>query len=1094
MKKSLSTLLVVCFCFNLAFSQEKLSELRRKVWAKSNSQGITFIENKNQWEKSVAFRADIPSGFLFAYNNALQFSFYDSKALEYQRHKPAYKDNPEYAIYEKQEGIKAHSFVVDFVGANPVQVQPLGKAKPTLYHYYIGEKSKWAENVRGYEGILYKNLYTGIDYTIFQGETNLKYEFYVKAGANPQLIQMSYKYADDVKLLPDGTLLIQTSVGDIYEKKPVSYQMIRGKKVEIPTEFRLQGNIVSFHFPKGYNKNYDLIIDPELVFSTYSGGVSDNWGNTAAFDDAGNLYSGATLFGLSFPNFTGATTIGTTGSGGAITDVGIFKYNPTGTTLQQLTFIGGSDSEVPHSLVVDSQNNLWILGTTSSTNFPATFGSFAGGSSITPILGINYNNGSDIFVVKLNPTGTLNASRLIGGSGNDGIKLSGGVTINNYGDEFRGDIYADANDNIYIASTTRSANITGITGSLSGVADGLIIKMNNSLGILWGRYIGGSGIDYALSVKTNQAGEVYVGGGTNSTNLPNTTGALNPSALGNDDGFIMRLDASGNIIRTTYLGTSAADVSFFIDLDSDEEVYAFGQTFGNYPVSPGVYNNPNSGQFIHKISPDLSTSRWSTRIGAGDGNPDISPTAFLVVTENNCNNIYIAGWGGSSLNGTGSGVTGMPTTEDAYRRTTINGRDFYIAVYKRNMERLLYATYFGENASNEVGDHVDGGTSRFSKSGIIYHSTCASCGGTNGFPTTPGAWSSTNNSSNCNNAVFKFRLNVTADFQMVNPRNSQIISSGSETCEQRVNFVFNAVDADEFLWEILDANFNVIFSQNTDRNFSYTFTAPGDYKIRLTVTNCNQTSQAIKDLKVIFPNFTFPPDTVRLCRGESVQLQASGATFYQWRPTTALSNPNIANPIASPTQSITYTLTMRNGICERVKNVRVEVIPATPADFNFTLLKECNTPYRIRLRLADNVDTTKFKKFRWDMGDGTILEGTKPDEYTYAEMNKTYTITLLAENPNGCISRATKQVTIPKPPISPPNVITPNGDGINDTFEIAEKNCKVQIWNRWGKVVFKSDNYQNDWGNDKNIPAGVYYYYLESPTGASCNGWVQVLK
>lgn len=1066
------------------------------LWRETYSQGITFIENKNQWERGVAFRADLPSGYLYAYNNALQFYFYDGKAVDYYRHKAAYQNNPEYTIYEKQQGIKAHSFVVDFVGCNPVQVQPAGKPKPTIYHYYIGDKSRWAENVRGYEGILYKNLYTGIDYAVFQGEKHLKYEFYVRAGANPAHIQMKYSYADNLELLPDGTLLIRTSVGDIYEKKPVSYQIIKGKKVEIPTEFRLKDNVLTFHFPKGYNKRYELIIDPELVFSTYSGGVSDNWGNTATFDNAGNLYSGATLFGLNFPNFTGAITVGPTGNGGTITDVGIFKYNSTGTTLLQLIYIGGSASEVPHSLVVDSQNNLWILGTTSSTDFPATIGTYAGGTNLTPIAGISYANGSDIFVVKLNPSGTLNAARLIGGTGNDGIKLSTGTTIHNYGDEFRGDIHADANDNIYIASTTRSTTITnavGITGSLSGASDGLVIKMDNNLGIIWGRYIGGSGIDYALSIKTNQAGEVYVAGGTNSTNLPNTSGALNPSAFGNDDGFVMRLDPAGNIIRTTYIGTSAADVAFFLDLDSDEEVHLFGQTYGNYPVSAGVYNNPNSGQFIHKISPDLATSRWSTRIGRGDGNPDISPTAFLVVTENNCDNIYIAGWGGD-LNFPGSTVQNMPVTPDAYRSTTVNGRDFYIAVYKKNMQKLLYATYFGENLPNEVGDHVDGGTCRFSKDGTIYHAVCASCGGTNGFPTTPGAWSASNNSTNCNNAAFKIRLNVTADFQMVNPRNSQIITSGSQTCEQRVQFNFNAIDADDFLWEILDANFNVIYSQNTNPNFAYTFTTPGDYKIRLTVTNCTQTSQAIKDLKVIFPNFTYPPDTVRLCRGESVQLQASGATFYQWRPTTGLSNPNIANPIASPTQSTTYVLTMRDGICERVKSVRVEVIPATPADFNYTLLKDCNTPYRVRLRLANNVDTTKFKKIRWDMGDGTILEGATPPDYTYAQNNRTYTIKLMAENPNGCITGESKDIVIPAPPIFPPNVITPNGDGLNDTFEIAEKNAKVQVWNRWGKLIFKSDNYQNNWGNDKSIVSGMYYYAIETPSGVRCSGWVQVIK
>ena len=1051
------------------------------------SKSFAFVENKNQWAKDIAFRSDLPSGFLQVSNNALQYTFYDGKAVAYQKHREFYKNIPEYSHYEKQEGIKAHSFVVEFVGANPIRVQAK-KQVPTNYNYYIGEKNKWANNVAAFEEILYPNIYQGISYHLFPKGNSLKYEINVAAGANHKLIRLQYNYADKLEILPDGSLLIATQVGNIYEKKPVSYQYIKGKKVVIPTEFVLENNILSFRFPKGYNKNYELIIDPELVFSTYSGGSSDNWGNTATFDEDGNLYSGATLFGLSFPNFTGATTIGTTGG---VTDVGIFKYNATGTSLLQLTFIGGSGSEIPHSLVVDSQNNLFVLGTTSSNNFPTTLGeSFQGGSNIT-IVGITYSLGSDIFITKLNPNGTLNASRLFGGVGNDGLKPSGGTIIHNYGDELRGDIYADANDNIYVASTTRSNTITGFAGSLSGSADGLLIKMDNSLNLTWGRYLGGSGIDLALSVKTNQVGEIYVGGGTTSNNLSNTAGAVNSFSSGSDDGFIAKFEADGTPIRTTYLGTSAADMAFFIDLDSDEEVYAFGQTFGNYPTTEGVYNNGNSGQFIHKISPDLATSRWSTRVGAGDGNPDISPTAFLVVTENNCNNIYIAGWGGTSLNGAGSSTTNLPTTVDAFRRTTVNGRDFYIAVYKRNMEKILYATFFGENASNEVGDHVDGGTSRFSKNGIIYHSVCASCGATNGFPTTPGAWSSNNNSTNCNNAVFKFRLNVSADFQMLNPKNLQVIGNGTETCERRVLFKFNAIDADEFLWEILDAGNNVIFSQNTDRDFAYIFTISGLYRIRLSVTNCNQTDQAVQDINIVIPNFQ-TNDSVAVCRGESIQLQASGANSYQWRPTTGLSNPNIANPIASPTQTTIYTVTFQDDKCRVEQQVKVEVLPVLNADFEFKLLKECNTPYRVKLSLPNNLDSTRFLKFTWDMGDGSVLEGTNPPEYIYKEPNKSYNVTLIALNPNGCNTRVRKEVAIPAPPIEPPNAITPNDDGVNDTFEVAETGSKLEIWNRWGKRIFKSDNYKNDWGKD--VIAGTYYYLLENPSGVKCNGWVQVLK
>ncbi|MDX1903480.1 MAG: gliding motility-associated C-terminal domain-containing protein [Thermonemataceae bacterium] len=1055
--------------------------------------GILFLENKNQWSKDIQYKADIPSGFLFVYNNALQYSFYEHEALNYFKHKEFYKDKPQYAHYEKQAGIKAHSFVVEFLGANPIQVKAQ-KPSPTHYNFYVGEKKQWASNVKGYETISYPNIYEGVDYQIFRKEHTLKYELYVQSHANPKSIQLAYRYADKLRLLPDGSLEIQTSVGSIYEKRPISYQLIRGQKVFVETNFILKDNIISFDFPKGYNKKYPLVIDPELVFSTYSGGSSDNWGNTATFDAAGNLYSGSTFFGFNFPNFTGAQLIGTPNGGvsSSLTDVGIFKYNSTGTTLLQLSVIGGSNSEVPHSLVVDSQNNLFILGTTSSNNFPSTFAgnTFQGGSSLT-VVGISYTAGSDIFLMKLNPDGTLNSSKFIGGSGNDGLKPSGSTIIHNYGDELRGDVYVDSLDNVYIASTTRSTSVSGFTGTLSGLADGLIGKFDNALNLTWGKYFGGNGIDLALSIKTNNVGEVYVGGGTTSNNLPLTTGSYQSLAAGSDDGFLAKFDATGNNLINTYLGTSAADMAFFIDLDGEQEPHIFGVTSGDYPISTGVYSNANGGQFIHKISPDLTTSRWSTRIGRGDGNPDISPTAFLVVTESDCNNIYIAGWAGS-LNGSGSTVQNMPITPDAYRGTTLNGKDFYIAVFRKNMERLIYGTFFGENTSSEVGDHVDGGTSRFSKDGLIYHSVCASCGGSDAFPITTGAWSATNNSSNCNNAVFKFKLNVAASFQMVNPLNSQVLTSGTEICEQRIFFKFLALDADEFLWEILDAGNNIIYSQNTEKDFYYTFNSSGNYKVRLTVTNCNQTDQALQDLAIIIPNFQID-DSLSVCKGSSIQLQASGANSYQWSPATGLSSTTIANPIASPATTTTYTVTFQDDKCRKTQKIKVEVLPTAKADFSYQLLKDCSTPYRVKLQL-ENTDTTFFTKFLWDMGDGNILEGINPAEYTYKEHSKTYAISLLAYNPNACVTTVKQEVIIPKPPIEPPNAITPNNDGLNDTFEIAEKGSKLEIWNRWGKRLFKSDDYQNDWGDEKEISAGIYYYHLESPSGAKCNGWVQVLK
>ena len=105
----------------------------------------------------------------------------------------------------------------------------------------------------------------------------------------------------------------------------------------------------------------------------------------------------------------------------------------------------------------------------------------------------------------------------------------------------------------------------------------------------------------------------------------------------------------------------------------------------------------------------------------------------------------------------------MPLTADAYQKTT-DAYDFYLAVFSKNFEELQYATYFGgmSNGSTDAHEHVDGGTSRFDKKGIMYQSVCAGCGGQSLFPTTPGAWSNKNEAKNCNNALFKF------DFENLN--------------------------------------------------------------------------------------------------------------------------------------------------------------------------------------------------------------------------------------------------------------------------------------------------------------------------------------
>ena len=169
------------------------------------------------------------------------------------------------------------------------------------------------------------------------------------------------------------------------------------------------------------------------------------------------------------------------------------------------------------------------------------------------------------------------------------------------------------------------------------------------------------------------------------------------------------------------------------------------------------------------------------------------------------------------VNFEGRTVDGMPVTPDAIQSTT-DGSDFYLAVFGENLSTLEYATYFGGDFSSE---HVDGGTSRFDKQGVVYHAVCAGCGGNDDFPTTDGVVSNTNGSENCNLGVFKISLAppvTSASF-------TNTPSSGCYPVD--VDFSNESGNAVAYSWDFGDG------TTSTEENPSHTYNEPGEYTITL---------------------------------------------------------------------------------------------------------------------------------------------------------------------------------------------------------------------------------------------------------------------
>ncbi|HEU5147341.1 MAG TPA: PKD domain-containing protein, partial [Chryseosolibacter sp.] len=730
---------------------------------------VRFIENKNQWPGHFDFVSPIPGGEMAVSAGSFRYFFIDREklnALHHNTHKPD-------ALSSMDNDVRGHAVFVEFDGANSdSEPRSFGRSSE-YYNYYLGnDPGHWASHVYAYEGVLYENIYEGIDLKVYAAGENVKYDFAVAPGSDPDVIRMVYQGADQIAL-DKSDLHVTTSLAEVVEKKPVAWQWIAGEKVYVTSSFRLEGNVVSFEFPNGFDTCHELIIDPLLIFSTFSGSTADNWGSTATPGEHGNLYSaGVTeqFSGGTFPATPGAFQTTT----GGLYDIGILKYDSLGTNLLYATYLGGSNSESPHSLVMNDDEELLLLGTTSSSDFPTSESAydrvFNGGLGVGHV--IAYNAGSDIVISRFNRDGTaLLASTFFGGSANDGLNPSGGSLARNYGDQLRGDIITDAAGNVYVSSVTESADLFTTPRGFQpiyqgGETDALLLKLDAALSnVIIGTYVGGNAADASHSIKLDRAGHIFLAGGTASNDFPVTPDSYQPGFGGEVDGWIAKVSSDGSgILQATYTGTNQYNQVYFLDLNADEEVYVYGQTVGDFPITPGVYSNPGSGQFVQKFSNDLDTVIFSTVFGAGRGVPDISPTAFLV---NDCNNLYMSGWGGLINTATGhwpntnSSTFGLPTTPDAFQSNT-SGSDFYFIVLTDDATERLYATFLGGSQSRT---HVDGGTSRFDKGGIVYHSVCSGCQSVNAaeqptsdFPTTPGAWSRQNRSWNCNNAAFKFDL------------------------------------------------------------------------------------------------------------------------------------------------------------------------------------------------------------------------------------------------------------------------------------------------------------------------------------------------
>lgn len=604
---------------------------------------------------------------------------------------------------------------------------------PGRSNYLIGNDPEyWRTNVPEYARVSYEGVYPGVSVAFHGEQRQVEFDFVTSAGTDPTQIRFGISNASKVAADNEGNLVLASPAGNVTLRRPIAYQEENGTRKPVDARFVvLAENQIGFQLGP-YDRTRELVIDPSVSYATYLGGVANDQANAIAIDANGNAYITGQTASTNFPTLAGdysrsnaggldvfvskisadgstllySTYIGGSGNdagnaiavnasgaafvagettsgtdfpvtagalqttfGGGGLDSFVLQLNPTGTALTYSTYLGGTGDDVANGLALDSSGNTYIVGSTTSTDFPTLHA-----IQTTP------SGAQSAFVSKLNAAGSeLNFSTYLGGSGND----------------FASAVALDSANNFYVTGATQNPNFPVTSGAFQtkcgtdgtcngGLADAFVTVFKaDTSGYIYSTFLGGEGIDQGYGIAVDPSGDVYITGLTLSQQFPILKPAIQSSYGGDQDAFVTALNSSGNaLLYSTYLGGSLNDAGTGIAIDDSNNIYVTGQTgSSDFPVTTNATQpqlGGNNDAFVTEINSAGSTPLFSTYLG-GSLNEDAS----ISLSSGNANaegaiavdkagaNIYVAG---------NTFSTDFPT-QSALQATNAGQGDAFVAKY-----------------------------------------------------------------------------------------------------------------------------------------------------------------------------------------------------------------------------------------------------------------------------------------------------------------------------------------------------------------------------------------------------------------------------
>jgi len=623
---------------------------------------LYFIPNRGQFDEQASFCARTSRYALWITPQGLAFDFArrsDSNWRGSEAHKqvPGVGADRVTAKYERDV-----SWLVFPDCESRPEVVPLEPSEHRANYFLGNDPIRWAEGVETYGAVVYRNLYPGVDLKIYGIGKEIEYDWIVHPGGDASSIRLEYRDARKAWLDQEGNLVVATRSGEIAHRKPVAYQRISGRKVEVGVRFkRMRDDVFAFEVDR-YDRTRELVIDPVvLLFSTYLGGTNWDYFGGIDVDDSGCVYVVGGTFSSDFPVRSAADP-----RFNGLEDVFVTKFNRSGTGLIYSTFIGGPSFEEATCLTLDPDHNVY-------------FGGFAyDGFPTKSAFDDDYDDSLhgdyyDAIIAKLDASGRLVYSTYLGKAADDyvnaiavdsrGRACVGGVTRNAdfplknpllpsfrgdadlfvtifsaagnslifstyYGGRYfesLGDIALDEHGCIYFTGYTESKDFpvkNAYDRTYNLKKDAYLVKLE-PLGrsIVYSTFLGGGGKDMGSGLAVDDEGAVYVTGDTSSRDFP-TKDAFDGSYNGSYDVFVTKFKTSGrNFAYSTFIGGNRADYGYKIALDSAGAAWVCGSSASSsFPVCGALDSSLDGARdgFIFKLASEGSVLAFSTFLGGSD--------------------------------------------------------------------------------------------------------------------------------------------------------------------------------------------------------------------------------------------------------------------------------------------------------------------------------------------------------------------------------------------------------------------------------------------------------------------------------------------